>query len=193
MHHAVFHNSRLGDRKSRDMQNSDSRSRDKVLGLSLDAELPMLFITPDLHAGDSKAHVVGDSDGIVGGDSSFSRGRNKVVVPKKFPFQITTSSLAHQQVDLRYVDPSDSSPPRDFSFLADDFKRHPGSSKKSDLTYTVSSPSSSMKYFRPRGKAPLPPAPPPPTTREKLVSSQLDIHKWQKQRMKQGDDLGRVL
>jgi hypothetical protein len=174
---------RLGDRLSKDGLNPSSKSREKVPGLSLDAPLPPPFTPLELSAGDGDR-----SRSILGGDSSGSRVRKKEVVPRKSSLKVASSSDGSNNNAM-------SSKSRDGLPLHARFNL-PDSPRNGPVNASAAAASSSSPLQQQQRPSPSAmknaPAPPPRNTRERLVSSQLDIHKWQKKRMEQGDDLGRI-
>jgi len=168
---------------SKDRLSAASRSREKAPGLSLDAPLPPLPFTPleiEAHSGDG-------SRSTLGGDNTSSRVRKKEVMPRKSSLKLTSSFNDNDSNGL-------SSKPREGPSLHARFKltHSPSGGPVNDTTASPSSASSSRSKQRQRP----PPARVAPisrqNSREKFVSSQLDITKWQKQRMEQKQDTGRT-
>ena len=122
------------------------------------------------------------------GDSSGSRVRKKEAVPRKSSLKVASSSDGSNNNAM-------SSKSRDGLPLHARFNL-PDSPRNGPVNASAAAASSSSPLQQQQRPSPSAmknaPAPPPRNTRERLVSSQLDIHKWQKKRMEQGDDLGRI-
>jgi len=168
---------------SKDTLRSTSKSREKVPGLSLDAPLPALpftYLELETHGGDG-------SRGTLGGDNSGSRVGKKEVAPRKSSLKVR-SSVVDSEDKNALLSESRGGPSFHARFkLTDSPSNHPVDAQ------TTSSSSSSSRSKQRQQQSPNAGAPAiPRKTRERLVSSQLDITKWQKQRMEQGQEAGRI-